>query len=270
MKTMKVVLLMAVWMAATVTGSFAQETSSAEPKVLSGCEMNKNDAATMVMQKNINLRNVAWAEVILWCDDGGTYNTISLNDPKDSAPEALFKKIDKAELVKKYQVKAVSTNPDLGRKFWTLDEFHAEGATIVRDFNGLKARYYGTVKPGPGGEPFDLSAAGIPKFMYKPMQFNRVSTIIFQKGKPVFLLEDPNGTTWINKAYQTGVDPTLTYEGMATLDKRLKQLPKGWKFRSVVIDYDLVIKADGAQRIMWDELGNAYDALEPGMTNFKP
>ena len=235
-----------------------------------GCDMIKQDRATMVMQKHINLRNIAWAEVILWCGDGGTYNTMSLNDPKDSAPEALFNKIDKAEFARKYQVTAVSTNPDVGRKFWTLDEFHVEGSTTVRDFNGLKARFSGTVTAGPGGKPMDLSAAGIQKFMYKPLQFNRVSTIIFRKGKPVFLLEDPNGTTWINKAYQTGVDATLTYEGMANLDKHLKQLPKGWKFRTVVIDQDLVIKADGVQRIMWDELGNAFDALEAGAVNFIP
>ena len=86
----------------------------------------------------------------------------------------------------------------------------------------------------------------------------------------MFLLEDPNGTTWINKAYQTGVDPTLTYEGMANLNRHLKQLPKGWKFRTVVIDQDLIIKAGGVQRIMWDELGNAFDALEAGAANFIP
>jgi hypothetical protein len=275
MKKMKVGLMMAALVTATVMVSFAHATSAAEPKAATktgsiGCDMIKQDKATMVMQKNINLRNVAWAEVILWCGDGGTYNTMSLNDPKDSAPEALFKKLDKAKLAKEYQVTAVSTNPDVGRKFWTCDEFDIDGSPTVRDFNGLKARFVGTVAAGPGGKPMDLSAAGIQKFMYKPLQFNRVSTLIFQKGKPVFLLDDPNGTTWINKAYQTGVDPTLTYEGMATLDKHLKHLPKGWKFRSVVIDRDLVIKANGVQRIMWDELGNAYDALEPGAVNFRP
>ena len=255
--------------AASACGQAAPAASAAQSGSV-GCDMIEHDRATMVMQQHTNLRNIAWAEVILWCGDGGTYNPMSLNGPKDWAPEDLFRKIDKAEFAKKYQVTAVSTNPDVGRKFWTLDEFHVEGSTTVRDFNGLKARLSGTVADGPGGKPMDLSAAGIQKFMYRPLQFNSVSTIIFRKGKPVFLLEDPNGTTWINKAYQTGVDPTLTYEGMASLDKHLKQLPKGWKFRTVVIDQDLVIKADGAQRIMWDELGNAFDALETGAVNFIP
>jgi hypothetical protein len=235
-----------------------------------GCDMIRQDKASMAMQKNTNLRNVSWAEVILWCGNGGTFNTMSLNDPKDSAPEALFKKLDKAELARTYQVPFASTNPDTGRKFWTCDEIHINGSTTVRDFNGLQARYVGDVAAGPGGKPVDLSATGIPKFMYKVMQFNRVSTIVFEKGKPVFLLDDAKGTTWVNKNYQTGVDPTLTYEGMSTLDKRLKQLPAGWKFRTVVIDQDLVIKANGTQKILWDELGNAYDALETGAANFIP
>lgn len=259
---MKVVLLVAVLTASVVTSSYAQK--------LNGCEMIKQDEKTMDMQKNTNLRNVSWAEIILWCDKGGTFNTMGLNDPKDSAPEAFFKKLDKLALAKKYQVTAVSTNPDLGRKFWTCDEFDIGGSKTVRDFNGLKARYVGSLPLAPDGKPESLSAADIPKFMYKPKVFNRVSTLIFQKGKPVFLLDDPNGTTWINKAYQTGVDSTLTYEGMATLDKHLKHLPKGWKFRTVVIDKDLVIKANGEQPIMWDELGNAYDALVPGSVNFMP
>jgi hypothetical protein len=238
--------------------------------VSAGCDMIEEDGRTMVMQENINLRNVSWAEVILWCGNGGTFNTMSLNDPKDSAPEAFFKKLDKTAFAEKYQVTAVSTNPDEGRKFWTCDEFHIEGSTVVRDFNGLKARYVGTVQAKPDGSPQSLSAADIPKFMYKTNQFNRVSTLVFKKDRPVFLLDDPAGTTWVIKAYSTNVDKTLTYDALTTLDTRLKHLPEGWKFRSVVIDQDLIIKADGAQRIMWDELGNAYDALEPGSVNFKP
>jgi hypothetical protein len=75
---------------------------------------------------------------------------------------------------------------------------------------------------------------------------------------------------WINKNYQTGVDPTLTIEGMATLDQRLKHFPEGWKFRTVILEKDLVLNANGEQRIMWDELGGAYDALEEGTYNYMP
>src|SRR5262249_2165341 len=122
----------------------------------------------------------------------------------------------------------------------------------------------------PDGTPQNLTAAMIPLAMYKELAFQRVSVIVFQAGKPVFLLEDPTGKVWINKAYQTGVDPTLTYEGMSHLDQHLKHLPSGWKFRTVVLTKDLGIKANGVQPIMWDELGDAYDLLIKEYVNYMP
>lgn len=237
----------------------------------SGCEMINHDKRDMVFQKHENLRNVAWAEVILWCGNGGTFNTMGQNEPRDSAPETLFNKLDKTELAKEYQVGFASLNPDTGRKFWTCDEFDLMQSATVRSFHGLNARFSGEVEAGPDGKPRNLTAAEIPLAMYKKLAFKRVSTIVFKAGQPVFLLEDSNtGATWINKAYQTGVDPTLTYEGMSQLDKHLKHLPEGWKFRTVVLKQDLVIKADGVQPIMWDELGDAFDLLVPQYVNFMP
>jgi len=62
----------------------------------------------------------------------------------------------------------------------------------------------------------------------------------------------------------------LTIESMSTLDKRLKHLPAGWKYRTVVLKEDFFLKANGEQRILWDEFGGAFDALEPGTYNFMP
>lgn len=242
---------------------------AAEAKGL-GCEMMKLDKDAMVMTRSTNLRNVSWGEVILWCGNGATYNTHGLNDPKDSMPESLYKKLDKASLAKQYQVSAVSLNPDSGRRYWTCDELEINTAPTVHDFNGLKARYVGYLPPNRDGSPMDLSPATIPNFMYKPLEFKRSSIIVFKSGKPVFLLTDPNGISWVIKTFQTGVDPTLTYEGLATIDKRYKHLPQGWKFRTVVLDKDLVITAKGSQRIMWDEFGGSWDALDPDTVNFVP
>jgi hypothetical protein len=54
------------------------------------------------------------------------------------------------------------------------------------------------------------------------------------------------GTTWVNKNFQTGVDPTLTYAGMSTLGTHLKHMPAGWKFRSEILTQDIVFKANGS------------------------
>ena len=237
---------------------------------INGCDMNAQDKASMAFMNNTNLRNVSFCEIIVWCGDGGTYNTMSLNAKGDSCPEALFLGLNKTELAIQYQVSSVGTNPDTGRKFWTADEFDAIQSTTVRDFDGMKARYSGDTGATPSGEPQDLSAEGIPAMMYQPITFYRTSTLIWEKGQPVFIIDDANGTTWVNKNFQNGVDPTLTYKGMSTLGTRLKSLPPGWKFRTVILKEDLVFKADGAWPIMWDELGGAYDQAVPGKANYIP
>jgi hypothetical protein len=86
----------------------------------------------------------------------------------------------------------------------------------------------------------------------------------------VFLLTDPQGISWVIKTYQTGVDPTLNFEALSTIDKRYKHLPEGWTFRTLTLDKDLVLTAKGSQRIMWDEFGGSWDALDPGTVNYVP
>jgi hypothetical protein len=236
--------------------------------VIPGCEMNALDKATMIMQTFSNMRDVSFCEVILWCGEGGTYGTSGLNDPRDSCPELLYKHLDKEALAKQYNVKGASLNPPRGRRYWLIDKLEIPASTTVRDFNGLKAHYWGEVEEPPDGKPLVLDPA---KLQYKPLYFKRNSTITFEKGKPVFLLKDAEGTTWVYKNYTTAMDPTLTYKDLPKLDKRLRQLPAGFTLRTRTLDRDLIIKAvDGKARIMWDELGGSWDALDPGVANYQP
>ena len=69
-------------------------------------------------------------------------------------------------------------------------------------------------------------------------------------------------------AFQTG---TLTYGDLPKLDKRFRHLPAGFTFRTKTLDRDLIIKAVGGKaRIMGDELGGSWDALDPGVANYQP
>jgi hypothetical protein len=49
----------------------------------------------------------------------------------------------------------------------------------------------------------------------------------FERGKPVFILEDPRGNPWVMQAYSLIADPNLIYDSLASLGTRLK-LPPGW------------------------------------------
>ena len=58
------------------------------------------------------------------------------------------------------------------------------------------------------------------------------------------------------------VDPSQTYESLKDLGSRLTP-PPGWKFRTVVLEQDLILTPDeGAAKITQDELGNTSTGPE--------
>jgi hypothetical protein len=59
---------------------------------------------------------------------------------------------------------------------------------------------------------------------------SRKSTMTFESGKPVFILDDPQGTPWLMQAYADIIDPNLSYDQLEKLGDKLKPAP-GWKFR---------------------------------------
>lgn len=56
-------------------------------------------------------------------------------------------------------------------------------------------------------------------------------------------------------------DPNQTYDSLKDLGSRLKLAP-GWKFRTVVLEKDLILTGDnGNLTITQDDLGNTYDRV---------
>jgi hypothetical protein len=65
-------------------------------------------------------------------------------------------------------------------------------------------------------------------------------------------------------------DPNQTYDSLKDLGAHL-QLAANWKFRTVVLDKDLVLTGDdGNVTITQDDLGNTYDRVGGAYSNFKP
>src|SRR6266446_2056021 len=130
---------------------------------------------------------------------------------------------------------------------------------------GLEARWMGHVQLPKG---VDLSRKG--SSAYKPTQVHRKSVMTFEKGKPVFVLEDPSGMPWVMQASSQIVDPNLTYDNLGKLGDKLKPAP-GWKYRVKVLDQDLTIRAvNGTARIVQDDLENTYDACFETACSSKP
>lgn len=231
------------------------------------------DGVNAVETRFENLRDVRYAEVFLIGGNGITknleaafYNTTELNnaaDQKNTCPQALWDEVDPEELKEKYDVLKVFKN---GPRHWVMDWIKIPVSKEVFDFNGLKARWFGQVVL----PPVDLNKKG--STGYKPTTVARSSLMGFDGGKQVFILEDPQGRPWVMQAYGLIVDPSLTYEGLSTLGEKLVNMPEGWKFRTQVLERELVIHADkeGNAYIVQDELGNTYDLCDERTTDYIP
>ncbi len=107
---------------------------------------------------------------------------------------------------------------------------------------------------------------------YKPMTIARKSSLGWNKGTTVQILDDAEGNAWVMKGFQLGLKPKYTYEEFVAAGQgRFKKLPPVWKFRFKTLEKDLIERPEGGvAAIMPDEFFNIYDKAGPGMTNYKP
>lgn len=192
----------------------------------------------------------------------GVYNTVGLNDPGgtgDTSPQALVDHVDVHAVAKQYGVLAAFKN---GPRLSCLD-WSEIMAGKERDFMGLKARWVMWLDV-----PKEIAAHE--SVAYKAITGKRDTQLGINAGSPVFLLDDPDGNTYCMKSASLIADPNQTYESLAGLGGRLKP-PPGWRFRTRVLDQDLVLTPDnGAVIITQDELGNTYDRAGGAYSNYKP
>lgn len=229
--------------------------------LLAGCATLPDDGKDAKVMRFDNVRAMRYCEVFLIGGDAVTknleanfYNTTDRNNqanPRDTCPAALWAKVDPEAIKKQYDVLGVFKN---GPRGWANDWFELPVGT-QRDFDGLQARWMGRVQL-----PKDVELGKKGSSAYKPTTVARKSKMGFVKGQPVFILDSPDGMPWVMQAWSMIVDPNLSYSDLQNLGSRLKLAP-GWKFRVVLLDRDLEIRAiDGNARIVQDDLENTYDA----------
>jgi hypothetical protein len=80
---------------------------------------------------------------------------------------------------------------------------------------------------------------------YKPTTIERKTEFGFSTGKPVFILDDPQGKSWVMKSAGLIVDPGQNFDQLKDLGGRLKPAP-GWKFRVQVLEEDLILRPEAA------------------------
>jgi hypothetical protein len=103
-----------------------------------------------------------------------------------------------------------------------------------------------------------MKAAGKP---YSPLETNRASKYLYQKGKPVFVLVLPDGKgAFVMQSYTNHVATALTQDQLPNLATMLT-LPTGWTYRTRMLDRDPIVAppAPGyTAHTVVDNLANVY------------
>jgi hypothetical protein len=193
----------------------------------------------------------------------GVYNTVGLNTPDgkvgDSSPQD---KLDKVKLDQvKDEMNALSYVLN-GPRLWTIDHLGVS-AGKKRDFQGLEANWVMWFPiPDEIREGKDLS--------YYVMDALRDTDMTIWKGSRVYILDDPDGNSFVMKSAGLIKDPYQKFEDLQNLGSRLNLAP-GWKFRTKILDQELVFKTkDGKSFIVQDDIGNTYDRVGGPYSNYKP
>ena len=194
----------------------------------------------------------------------GVYNTLGLNGANpagggDSSPAAILDKIDLKQVQEDNGALSTVKN---GARLWTVDHVGVKTGK-ERDFQGLKARWVMWFPiPDAIREHKDLS--------YQVMHAKRDTSMGINKGSRAYILDDPQGTSWVMKSASLIKEPNQKFEDLKDLGSRLK-LPPGWKFRSPILEQDLVFMTDnGKTMITQDDIGNTYDHVGGPYSNYKP
>jgi hypothetical protein len=104
---------------------------------------------------------------------------------------------------------------------------------------------------------------------YKPTTIERKTEFGFSQGQRVFILDDPEGKSWVMKSIGLIMDPDQRFDQITDLGRRLNP-PPGWTFRVRVLEEDLILRPESVAGIVQDELGNTYDLVGPGYSNYQP
>lgn len=278
------VLIAAIMSVFVVQGVIAQDapvwptdlkTPDRNPCRICKCPEIMDDAKYAAEQILSPTRGYHYSELFLTCpgsDTAGIWNTTLYNhqaaDSRDSIPEVLFKNYSDKQAAKEYGAVKIWMEP---ARVWTHDKFRVYRGTTVRNFSGLDTAW---------GATLPASIIGKEVATYHVAEVIRDSTFWYDAGKPIWVLDAPDGNTYVN---QSVTDACGGYDGLDSLGERLANLPKGWKFRKVILgDTPLTINgiaSDNGKKNVWkvmqDEFHNSYsgcwtNSAGESSCNFKP
>ncbi len=238
--------------------------------LLAGCAKPKPvDDAQLKRLEHDGIMGTRYTEfLIVWGNPlkkefvAGVYNTDGLNDPEGKGDTTPQDKLDKVNLKEVEDEMEALSHVLNGPRLWTIDHLGVNSGK-KRDFQGLEAHWVMWFPiPDEIREGKDLSYAIMPAL--------RDTDMTIWKGSRVYILDDPEGNSFVMKSASLIKDPNQEFEDLKDLGSRLN-LAEGWNFRTKVLEEELVFKTkDGKSFIVQDDIGNTYDRVGGPYSNYKP
>ncbi|MCX2714674.1 hypothetical protein [Mycolicibacterium sp. J2] len=173
------------------------------------------------------------------------YNTFPLND----CPAELWDRLDAADIAERNGAVAALLN---GPRYWVMSRIEkSSGAELPRtSFGGLEMYRQATVRlSSMNPAPYGVNTV------------DRQAAFIFDAGREVYELVDPDGRRWIMQTYSQTVDKHLELADLPGLGMRLS-LPPGWQYRAHTPEQTIVVDTrDRDATVTQDDLANTYSLI---------
>src|SRR6266536_6692592 len=169
-------------------------------------------------------RNLRYGEFLVVMPGGiEVYNSTGLSE----CPADQWKALDVEKLAKQFGALKLELN---GPQYWMMDSQTLSFGEQA-SFGGLEARWAATLDPAMIAKEAQGTA---PYTVFMPKKKQKM---VYAKGKPVYELVDPDGNCYVLQ----GRKEQVPMESLATLGEQMKQLPAGWRYRTRILNEDLVL-----------------------------
>jgi hypothetical protein len=178
-----------------------------------------------------NTRDMRFCEILIVRLRGvDVYNTTGVSD----CPAELWDALDVRQIRKQFHALKVEKN---GPHFWMMDSQTVSFGTKA-SFGGIDARLVARL-------PLTTAlAAATGSKPYKVFTPKKTQKMVYDKGKPVYELIDPEGNIYVLQAHEE----QFPIDSLAKLGEHLK-LPKAWQFRTQTMSEDLILDLKSDQTI---------------------
>jgi hypothetical protein len=170
------------------------------------------------------------------------YNTFPLND----CPAALWDNLDAQAIATEHGAAAALLN---GPRYWLMSSIGKQGRKTQehKSFGGLEMIRQATVK-----------LASMNPAPYNVNRVDRKAIFVFDAGREIYELIDPDGQRWVMQTYSQTVDSALALSDLPGLASRLS-LPVGWRYEARTPSTPLCVDTTNTDAcVTQDDLANSY------------